>query len=87
MSVATLTPEQAEIAGDSVGGAHAVAAQLDPGAARALVDASNQAFVDAMATTAGIAAAVALVGAAIALALLPARAARATLALPEPAVA
>ena len=59
---------------DSVGGAHAVAAQLESGAAPALIDASNHAFVDAMATTAGIAAAVALLGALIAAALLPARA-------------
>jgi hypothetical protein len=68
-----LAPEQAQVAGDSVGGAHAVAAQLESGAARALVEASNHAFVDAMATTAGIAAVVALLGAAIAAALLPAR--------------
>ena len=49
-----------------VGEAHAVAAHLESGAARTLVDASNHAFVDAMATTAGIAAIVALLGAAIA---------------------
>ena len=73
-SIAALTPDQAEVAGDSVGGAHQVAAQLDGGTAQALIDASNQAFVDAMATTAGIAAAVALIGAIIAAALLPARA-------------
>ncbi len=61
-----LAPEQAQVAGDSVGGAHAVAAQLESGTARALVEASNHAFVGAMATTAGIVAVVALLGAAIA---------------------
>jgi EmrB/QacA subfamily drug resistance transporter len=87
MSAGALTPAQAEIAGDSVGGAHAVAAQLDPGAAQVLIDASNHAFVDAMATTSGIAAAVALLGAVVALALLPARAARSSAVLPQPALA
>ena len=72
-STTGLKPERAQLAGDSVGGAHAVATYLDPGAARTLVEASNQAFVDAMATTAGIAAIVALLGAVIAAVLLPAR--------------
>jgi DHA2 family multidrug resistance protein-like MFS transporter len=85
-SVTELTPEQAHLAGDSVGGAHAVAAHLDAGTAQTLIDVSNHAFVDAMATTAGIAAAVALIGAVIAAALLPARAATSpapTVALPQ----
>jgi MFS transporter, DHA2 family, multidrug resistance protein len=72
-SVAGLPAEQAEAASDSVGAAHAVAAHLDGGAAVKLIDASNQAFVDAMATTASIAAAVALAGALIAAAFLPSR--------------
>jgi EmrB/QacA subfamily drug resistance transporter len=90
-SVPDLPAEQAEAAGDSVGAAHAVAAQLGGGAAARLVDASNHAFVDAMATTASIAAAVALAGALIAAAFLPARARlpriAAGAALPQPAAA
>ena len=90
-SVPDLPAEQAEAAGDSVGAAHAVAAQLGGGAAARLVDASNHAFVDAMATTASIAAAVALAGALIAAAFLPARARSpriaAGAALPQPAAA
>ena len=70
-AVSGLPGEAATAASDSVGAAHAVAAQLG---ATDLVAASNQAFVDAMATTASIAAAVAIVGALIAAALLPARA-------------
>jgi len=73
-SVNGLPTEQAEVAGDSVGAAHEVAAHLDADAAARLIDAANQAFVDAMATTATIAAAVALVGALIAAAFLPSRA-------------
>jgi EmrB/QacA subfamily drug resistance transporter len=77
-----------EAARDSVGAAHAVAAQTR---ATDLVATANQAFVDAMSTTAGIAAAIAMVGAVIALAFLPARAgstaAPSGAALPEPAVA
>jgi EmrB/QacA subfamily drug resistance transporter len=89
-SVATLPPEQAAAASDSVGAAHEVAAHLGGGTAARLVDASNQAFVDAMATTASIAAAVALVGALIAVAFLPARARTTTgreIAVPAPASA
>ncbi|MDA0160157.1 DHA2 family efflux MFS transporter permease subunit [Solirubrobacter ginsenosidimutans] len=73
-SVAGLSPEQAHAASDSVGAAHEVASHLDATAASTLIDASNQAFVDAMATTATIAAAVALIGALIAVAFLPSRA-------------
>jgi MFS transporter, DHA2 family, multidrug resistance protein len=90
-SLSGLPAEQAEAAGDSVGGAHAVAAQLGGGAAARLVDASNHAFVDAMATTASIAAAVALAGALIAAAFLPARERSPRIAvgaeLPQPAAA
>jgi EmrB/QacA subfamily drug resistance transporter len=72
-AVAGLPPEAAEAAGDSVGGAHEVAAQLGGGAGAKLTDVANSAFVDAMATTATLAAAAAVVGALIALASLPAR--------------
>ena len=72
-AVAGLPPEQAEAASDSVGAAHAVAAHAGGGAAR-LIGVADQAFVDAMATTATIAAGVALLGALIAAAFLPARA-------------
>jgi EmrB/QacA subfamily drug resistance transporter len=77
-----------EAAQDSVGAAHAVAAQTGT---TDLAATANQAFVDAMSTTAGIAAAIAIVGAVIALAFLPARARSAAgpsaAALPEPAAA
>jgi EmrB/QacA subfamily drug resistance transporter len=74
-----------EAARDSVGAAHAVAAQTG---ATDLVATANQAFVDAMSTTAGIAAAIAMVGAVIALAFLPARARAEDPGLvPEPAMA
>jgi hypothetical protein len=60
-----------DAARDSVGAAHAVAAQT--GAAE-LAATANQAFVDAMSSTATVAAAIAIVGALIALAFLPSRA-------------
>ena len=69
-ATAGLPADAAAVASDSVGGAHAVAAQL--GSAD-LVTAANSAFVDAMGTTAWIAAAIAVVGALIAAAFLPAR--------------
>jgi EmrB/QacA subfamily drug resistance transporter len=78
---ADLSPDAAAAASDSVGAAHAVAGQLGGSAESALVAASNGAFVDAMSTTATIAAAIAVVGALIAAAFLPARA-RATGARP-----
>jgi Major Facilitator Superfamily len=65
----------AEAASDSVGAAHEVAAHLGAAGGR-LIDASNAAFVDAMTTTATIGAAVAVFGALIAAAFLPARAGR-----------
>jgi hypothetical protein len=71
-SVTGLSDEAAAAATDSVGTAHAVAAQM--GGAPDLVTAANDAFIGAMSTTAGIAAAIALAGALIAAAFLPARA-------------
>jgi MFS transporter, DHA2 family, multidrug resistance protein len=70
-ATAGLPADAAAAAGDSVGAAHAVAAQVG---SSSLVDAANQAFVDAMGTTASIAAAIAVAGALIAAAFLPARA-------------
>ena len=66
-----LPADAAATASDSVGAAHQVAAQI--GSAD-LVTAANQAFVDAMSSTASIAAGIAVAGALIALAFLPARA-------------
>jgi hypothetical protein len=82
----------AEAAGDSVGAAHEVGAQLGGGAGATLVDTANNAFVNAMTTTATLAAAAAVIGALVALAFLPSRARRETRApllseLPEPAMA
>jgi EmrB/QacA subfamily drug resistance transporter len=71
MDVGGLPADAAAAASDSVGGAHAVAAQI--GSAD-LVTAANQAFVDAMSSTASIAAGIAIAGALIAAAFLPARA-------------
>ena len=81
-AAAALPPGAAEAAGDSVGAAHEVGAQLGGGAGASLVDAANAAFVDALATTATLAAAAAMIGALIALAFLPSRAAA-----PAPAIA
>jgi hypothetical protein len=69
-----LSASAASQASDSVGAAHQIAAGLSSGAGADLISASNQAFVDAMATTASIAAAIAIVGALVAAAFLPARA-------------
>ena len=78
----------AEAASDSVGGAHDVAAQIGGDAAVQLTQVANQSFVDAMSTTATLAAGVALAGALIAAAFLPSRArAPRAAALPEPAAA
>ena len=86
--VSGLPADAATAASDSVGAAHVVAAQV--GGAD-LVAAANQAFVDAMGTTASIAAAVAIVGALIAAVFLPARVRAASAhpggALPAPAAA
>jgi DHA2 family multidrug resistance protein-like MFS transporter len=64
----------AAAATDSLGGAHDVAAHLGGSVGAQLVDASNLAFVNAMSTTATIAACVAFGGALIAAAFLPSRA-------------
>jgi EmrB/QacA subfamily drug resistance transporter len=82
----------AEAASDSVGAAHDIGAQVGGGAGAALIDAADSAFVNAMTTTATLAAAAALIGALIALAFLPSRARAETLAplgpeLLEPAMA
>jgi EmrB/QacA subfamily drug resistance transporter len=61
---------------DSVGAAHQVAASIGGDAGSALVTASNAAFVDAMTTTAWIAAAIAFAGVFIAATFLPARSRR-----------
>ena len=90
-AVAGLPSDAAEAATDSVGGAHEVAAQIGGETAARLTNLADQAFVDAMTTTATLAAGVALVGALIALAFLPSRARTtkpvAPEALPEPAAA
>jgi EmrB/QacA subfamily drug resistance transporter len=90
-SVAGLPSGAAEAASDSVGAAHQVAAQLGGDTAARLIQAADQAFVDAMSTTATLAAAVALFGALIAAAFLPSRATEEPTvredALPEPAAA
>ena len=73
-AVTGLPADTVAAATDSVGAAHEVAAGIGGDAGSALVTASNQAFVDAMSTTASIAAAIAIAGALIAAAFLPARA-------------
>ena len=73
-AVAALPPDAAEAATDSVGAAHQVGAQIGGSSGAELIAGANQAFVEAMSTTAGVAAAVAVVGALIAAAFLPSRA-------------
>jgi EmrB/QacA subfamily drug resistance transporter len=82
-----LSSDAAGAASDSVGAAHQVAASIGGDAGSALVTASNQAFVDAMSTTASIAAAVAIAGALIAAVFLPARARKEREPVAEPAAA
>ena len=72
-ATAGLPAAAAEAASDSVGAAHEVGAQIGGGGGAQLIDAANGAFVDAMATTATLAAAAAVIGALIALAFLPSR--------------
>jgi len=87
-AVSGLPHEAAEAASDSVGGAHEVAAQMGGEAGTRLSALANESFVEAMTTTATLAAGVALAGALIAAAFLPSRArARASAALREPAAA
>ena len=72
-ATAGLEPGAAAAAADSVGGAHEAAAGLGGETAAGLVSAADHAFIDAMTTTTSVAAVVALLGAAVALAFLPAR--------------
>jgi EmrB/QacA subfamily drug resistance transporter len=80
-AVGGLPPDAATAASDSVVAAHAVAAEAGGSAAADLVAAADQAFVHAMSSTATIGAVVAVVGALIAAAFLPARARRASVRL------
>jgi EmrB/QacA subfamily drug resistance transporter len=64
----------AEAASDSVGGAHEVATQMGGGAGAKLIAIADQSFIDAITTAASIAASVAVLGALLAVAFLPARA-------------
>ena len=81
-----LPHDTAEAAGDSVGGAHEIAAQMGGEAGARLSALANESFVDAMTTTATLAAGVALAGALIAVAFLPSRArTRAPVPAPSPA--
>ena len=64
----------AHAASDSVGGAHEIATQIGGSAGERLIALSNSAFMDAMATTATVAAGAALIGALIATLFLPSRA-------------
>ena len=64
----------AEAASDSVAGAHEVAAQMGGGAGAKLIAVADQSFIDAITTAASIAAGVAVLGALLAVAFLPARA-------------
>jgi EmrB/QacA subfamily drug resistance transporter len=73
-ATAGLPHPAAAAASDSVGAAHEVAAQLGGRAGAKLIDTANSAFVNAMTTTATLAAAAAVIGALIALAFLPSRA-------------
>jgi EmrB/QacA subfamily drug resistance transporter len=70
--VANLPDQAAAVAGDSIGGAIAVASQIGD-AGRALVDAANSAFIEGMQSSVWVAAAVALFGAIITWLFLPAR--------------
>jgi EmrB/QacA subfamily drug resistance transporter len=72
----------ADAARDSVGAAHGVAADLGGAAGARLIAAADGAFVDAMTTTAMVGAGVALAGALVAVAFLPARATADVVALP-----
>ena len=71
--VSGLPPDAAEIAGDSIGGAAAVASQAGEAGA-ALMDAANAAFIGGMETAVWVAAGVALLGAMVTYLWLPARA-------------
>jgi EmrB/QacA subfamily drug resistance transporter len=81
-AVANLPAEAAEIAGDSVGGAMAVASQIGAAGAR-LVDAASAAFIGGMNSAIWVAAGVALLGAVVTFLWLPARGADHVAAAPE----
>jgi MFS family permease len=70
--VANLPAEAASVAGDSVGGAMAVASQMGEAGAR-LADAASAAFIGGMETAVWVAAGVALLGAIVTFLWLPAR--------------
>jgi hypothetical protein len=70
--VASLPPQAAEIAGDSVGGAIAVASQAGEAGA-SLADAAAAAFIGGMESAVWVAAGVALLGALVTFLWLPAR--------------
>jgi EmrB/QacA subfamily drug resistance transporter len=72
-AVASLPAPQAAAAEDSIGGALGVAGQLGGEAGRALVEAANAGFVDAMNVTFLAAAGVALAGALVSLLFMPSR--------------
>ena len=72
-AVTGLPNDAANAASDSVGAAHEVAGNIGGSTATELISAANDAFIDALATTATIAAAIAVAGAVIAAAFLPAR--------------
>ena len=73
-AVAGLPADAAAAASDSVGAADQVAAQMGGSGGADLIASAHQAFVDAMSTTASIAAAIAITGAVIAAVFLPERA-------------
>jgi len=73
-AVAGLPAEASAAASDSVGAAQQVGAELGGTTGAELIATANQAFVDAMSTTASVAALFAVAGALIALCLLPSRA-------------
>jgi EmrB/QacA subfamily drug resistance transporter len=73
-AVAGLPADASAAASDSVGAAQQVGAQLGGSTGAELIATANQAFVEAMSTTAGVAAAIAVAGALIAAVFLPSRA-------------
>ena len=73
-ATAGLSHAATDAANDSVGAAHEIGAHIGGGAGAKLIDTANNAFVDALTTTATLGAAAAVIGALIAFAFLPARA-------------
>ncbi|MCE2527245.1 MAG: DHA2 family efflux MFS transporter permease subunit [Actinomycetia bacterium] len=72
-SLADLPPQAAAAAGDSVGAAVSIAANLPPAAAQRLVDTARAAFSDALGIAVLVSAGVALVGAVLIFRLMPAQ--------------